>query len=513
MNLLVLVKGTGIGAKFDEARFDVARFEAEDITNQIIWHTFNKIDNINSRVDTCTFHTRKYGNRSWKPAVGNEIEVYDGNDKIFSGVVIKVKEITEGAKLPRYEVECKDLSHYLDKRLVVERYENQTIASIISDIISKYASDFTVNNVDCDIEVSSIAFNYVPVSQAIQMLAEQVNYCWYVDYDKDIHFFPQNNETAPFNLSDTNGKYIFNSLEIRDDLSQIRNLVLIRGGEKLGNQRSEYFVGDGDSHIFPLANKFAEKPEVAMDGNSQTVGVEYLDDDASFQVLWNFNEKYIRFVGTPSSGSPIVATGTPYVPIMVQVQDDASIALYGKYEFKKIDKTIKTSEEAKQYALAQLEAYKGSIKEGSFQTYESGLRSGQIIRIQSTIRDIDEYFLIQKVSLKMRGYNEGIWSVDLATLRTVGIIDFLQRLLIDETKKIAIAEDEVLEKYYTDYQKINVAEEISLHTEKQDYKTIEVAEQIRKDPWTPVWVLAEYFPSDDADAKRQMRLNYSSYLS
>ena len=484
-----------------------------DRTNYVLWKKFNKTDNLNSRIDTCSFSTSQYGTMTWKPVAGDEVEVLDGASIIFAGVIIRVTADVEDGKIQNYEVKCKDWTHYLDKKLVVERYTSQTVAQIITSMIGTYASGFTDTNVVCDIDIDSIAFNYITISQAIQMLAEQVNYCWYVDYDKDIHFFAKNTNSAPFDLTDDNGKYLFKSLYIRDDLSQLRNKVIVRGGEKIGSSRSETFKGDGTKKTFALGHKFSETPVVKVNTVAKTVGVEFLDDDSSYDCMWNFNEKYIRFTTTaPPDTEGVEATGTPLIPILVQVQDDESIVAYGEYEFRKVDKSIRTSDEAKQYAISQIESYGATIKEGRFDTYDTGLRSGQIINVQSTVRGIDEDFLIQSVSLRMRSPVDGIWHIELATLRTMGIINFLQELLLSGTKEISLGEDEVLEKYYVDYKDVSVTESIVLHTEVEDHKSIQTTELIRRDPWTPVWVLSPYFPTSDSDVKREGRLDISFYL-
>lgn len=486
-----------------------------DRTNYISWPSFRKEDVLNSQVDTLSFITKKYGSKTWKPSVGDEIEVLDGATKIFAGVIAQVEEKIE-TKLLKYQVKCKDWTHYLDRNLVVERYENQTVNQIISHINTNYLTGFTITNVNCSIMIQSIAFNRLPVSKCLQLLAKQVNYNWYVDYDKDIHFFAKNSEASPFNLTDTNGKYIFNSLKIRDDLSQMRNRVFIRGGEMEGNARTEYFTGNGTKTTFALGHKFAKKPTVKINSAVKTVGIDFIDDDANFDCMWDFNQKYIRFITAPSNGDAIEVSGIPLIPIIVQVQDDNSIATYGEYEFSKVDKTIKTKDEAKQYAVSQLEAYAEKVQEGRFQTYESGLRSGQIITVQSTIRGINESFLIQRVSLQMRGPSDGVWTVELATLRTVGIIEFLQSLLLAQDKQVVVAENEVLEKYYTDNQTVQVTETINLKTKEQDYQTAQVTEDIQKDPFgagvAPDFVLAPYTPTGQTDKKREMKMDISSYV-
>ena len=475
-----------------------------DKTDFIDWTTFSKEDVLNSQTDSLTFTTKKHGSITWKPAAGDEIVVMDGADKIFGGVVVQVDESIAGLTL-EYQVTCKDWTQYLDRVFVVENFQSQTIDQIIDYINTNYLTGFTIENVSCDILVQSISFNRLPVSKCLQLLAEQVNYNWYVDYDKDIHFFAKNSEAAPFSLDDTSGNYIFNSLRITDDISQMRNRVFVRGGEMIGNSLTENYVADGSQKTFPLGHKFSSEPTVTVGGVSQNVGIEFVNKDEDFDCLWDYNQKSLRFVNAPSASAAVAITGTPKIPILVQVQDDNSISQYGAYEYAITDQTILSKEEAKQYAIAQLDAYAQQIQEGEFSTYRGGLRSGQVITIQSDIREISESFLIQKVSLQMIGYNKGQYEVGIATLRTMGIIDFLQKLLLSQNKQIVVSSDAVLEKYYRDSQQISVTEEISLHTNMQDHQDVAVTEKIRANPWPAgvEFVLAPYVPTDDTIIKER----------
>ncbi|RJQ67342.1 MAG: hypothetical protein C4519_24405 [Desulfobacteraceae bacterium] len=450
------------------------------------------------------------------PAVGEEIEVTDGIIyTIFAGVITTVKERIEGRVL-KYEVTCKDWTHYLDKKLVIERYENKTVKEIIDDINATYLTDFTANSVYCDLTISSIAFNRVSVSRCLQILAEQVNFNWYIGYDKDIHFFAKNTEGAPFYLSDDGGNYIFNSLEIIDDLTQIRNRVFIEGGEIKGTERAETYKGDGTKLVFPLSYKFSNEPTVTVGGVAQDVGIDNLHSEDAHDCFWSYQEKYIRFKVAPGAGVDISMSGTPLYAIIAQVQDDASIAMYGEYEFSVKDSKISSEEEARQYGVSQLEAYASKISEGSFQTYSTGLRAGQNITIQSDIRGLNSLFLIQRVTLTMRTATDGLWTAEVASLRTIGIISFLQKLLIDQNREIKIDDNVVLKKSYVLNETVNAQEEINRVEPYQDHETAQADEDIQKDPFganvLPIMVLGPYFPSSHTDPKRPGRLSISMKL-
>lgn len=484
-------------------------------TSRIDWKSFRITDKINSASNICQFSVKVYGASPWKPAVGDSIVVTDSSVKIFAGSIIRINKVLNAARIESYEVDAVDYTFDLNKLNVVESYTSQTVENIIADVLSSYLTGFTDNHVSCPTLVTSIKFDHLSVAKCLDKLAKLVGYNWYVDYDKDIHFFAANDEGAPYSLTDTSGNYIFESLQLADDLSQVRNLVRVRGGTIVGTSRTETQNGDGTKKTFPLSNKFSEKPTVTVGGVGKTVGLDYIDADTSFDCMWNFNEKYIRFISAPASGTNnISVASTPLIPIIVQVQADDSIAAHGQADFYAKDTTIKSKNEAKDFAIAQLQAYKNSVAEGSFETEVSGLSSGQTISIGSVIRGFDpENYVIQSVSLMMRGHNLGRWKVELATLRTVGIIRLLQDQLLNKIGTTQEAGDEVIDKFYTDNAEVEVSEQITLiEVDTVDEKDIEITEQIRKDPWLPEFVLAPYTVIDDIDNKREMLIDISSYV-
>lgn len=402
-----------------------------DRTNEIVIDSLEKNDVINSEKDTLNFRVLKYGERGFVPEINQEVELTIDGEKEFGGVIVEVKKSVQEGNVAAYEVVCCDYSQFLDRRLVLERYDDETIENIIKDIIDKYAEGFTYNNVSCDTVVKTMLFNRLTVSACLDRLAEAVNYSWYVDYEKDIHFFPRNENPAPFSITDTNGSYLQGTLEISDDLSQIRNKVVIRGGEERGVLRTERYIADGDQTNFPLAHKFATIPTVKVNSVEKTVGIDFLHAEENYDCFWNYQQKYVRFKDStkPSSGQTVEISGEPLFPILVNVIDGLSIEKYGIYEFFKEDKNITSRAEALRYAKAELQAYKDGVREGKFVTNRAGLRSGQIINVNSEILGINEDFLIQRISFKLLSKDRGEWAVELATMRTIGIIQVLQDLI------------------------------------------------------------------------------------
>ena len=421
--------------------------DSTDRTDVVQLVSLKIIDNINQQVDTASFSIRTTPDQTFTPATGSEVQILDGATVLFGGIITEVDENYELPGMLRYDVQCKDYTQLLDRELVTNRYTNTTANAVISDIITNYTSGFTDTNVAAGFPVESVTFNRISVSQALQKLADLSGYSWYVDYDKDIHFFPSDTNAAPFELTDSSNNFIPSSLVLKNDFTQIRNRVFVRGGEAAGVSRTETFDGDGSKLTFTLANKYQSMPTVTVGGTAVTVGVDFIDAEADYDAFWNYTQKYVRFKSStvPASGTNNVSvTGIPLFPIVAQVEDKASIDAHGVYEFALIDNTITSRTEARNYAAAQLLAYAQDVVEGSFRTYTSGLRSGQQLHI--TARSRDDYFLIQSVTLTMVTNDEGHWEVQIATLRTMGIIRFLISLLQNGDRQVANSDTEVLDK-------------------------------------------------------------------
>lgn len=427
-----------------------------DSTNReslIDWRSVVIKSRINEKANTCEFIYKKYGSRTFVPVVNEEVIVLDtdGTTKLFGGVISNIEETQKNDEIIVYKVQCVDYSVYLRRQLVTERYESETVNDIIADLVSNYTSagdSITDNNVNAPITIESIAFNRLSVSQAIQKLADALSYSWYVDYDKDIHFFPKNDETCPFGIEDDNGAIAYNSLMLEEDFSQLRNSVTIEGGEAEGNTRTEVFTGadlDGNSQI-PLVYKYSAKPTVTVDSGggavAQTVGIDFIDDDASFDVMWSFNQKYLRWTSgnEPSTGDDIEVSGNPLYPIIVRVPSPISISTYGEFQYAIKDRTIRSQDEAIDRALAELDAYSQPIVKGSVVTYKTGARAGQVVTINSTSRNRTEQLVIQTAITTFRNPDGSsrVTELQFSSLKEFGIIDWFQRQLSERE----ITEDE-----------------------------------------------------------------------
>jgi hypothetical protein len=196
----------------------------------------------------------------------------------------------------------------------------------------------------------------------------------------------------------------------------------------------------------------------------------------------------------------------------VQVEDANSISEYGLSEFAKTDTSIKSKQEAFDFAVSELEAYSGKISEGSFSTYTPGLRSGQLITVNSTLRNINEDFLIQRVSFQMISQDVGIYQIELATLKTLTLIDFLIAQLRANGTIINDDDNTVIQKYIQAPETITITDEVVVsNSHNPQSETVTLSESFTPQSlnYAVEFVAGEYAPSG---VKRQFVLD-GSYLA
>jgi hypothetical protein len=472
-----------------------------DRTNQVYWPSVKKMDVLTKEPDRLEFLIKNYGSKTYRPSLGEAVELLDGSTKIFSGAITETLETNDGmAKY--FSVVCKDEQYTMDRKLVNRTYTNQTAGAIIEDIKTTYLpAGFTTTNVIGTAIIPKIVFNDEQPSKCIQRLADALGeYDWYVDYDKDIHFFPEGYKPAPFNIDDTSGNYIFGSLRIEKNINQIRNSVIVRGGDRESSTLTNTNVADGQQRVFTakpgLRNLTIEKSTTGGSSwGTLTIGTDGKDAAAGYDVLYNTNSGEIIFRedNKPASGNFVRWSGIQIYPIKITRNDPASIALYGEWQYVIRDATIKSEMAAIQRARAEIAKYSAPSTEGIFRTYRSGLRSGQTITVASSVLGIAaKQFTITRVIFTARSPSEFDYEVALLASESLGIIDVFSKLLVsDPATQFSTLEDEVL------IQVQGFSEVVSF------------GETVRVNPFgvnvNPIWVAGPYYPTSGSDRNRAPR--------
>jgi len=385
-----------------------------------------------------------------RPAEGQEVEVIKDGTTIFNGRIVTIEaEKLSGTEFI-FTIECTDWQVDLDKRLAVQTYDNKSLYYIVNDLITRYCDGFTVTNVENPGKtLDRVQFNYQYISECFDEIADLTGYDWYVDYDKDIHFFPIETNDAPFELLD-NGTH-FTELIITPDNTQIANRIWVRGGYYLSNEYTQDTItAVAGQTEFPIVY-FPHEISVKVGGVAKTIGIEFVDAAGGHDFLLNYNEKLLKVDTIVMAGAEAVIMKYKYeAPILSMVQDTVSQAICAAAEggegihekYIKEDK-IATLEQARERGQAELNEYAYQIVEGSFTSYNAGWRTGQRVHIDLTDRNIDEYYMIREVEIEALGGGELLYHVTFATLKQ-GFTWLLIKIL-DDLKKGEIRTDEILD--------------------------------------------------------------------
>ncbi len=492
----------------------VVTLAGTDLTSQIEQDNLEVQQIIGAQRDTARIVYKKFGSRSYVPAALDTVLIQDGSTTIFGGRVTNItQQNLTNADGIIYQLDCADYTIDLDAELVSQEYDGMTIGAIIADILTNFSTGFTGTNVSCGFTVTSIVFNQVPISQALKRLADLVQYNWYVDASKDVHFFPKYTELAPFNLTDTSGNYVNWSLQTLSDATQLANSVKVRGGTYQGATYSDTITVKGSvTKSWVLPYKFDESTlTVTINGVAKTVGVYGQDTFSTKDVLYRDQDQSIQVQAALADGNTVAFSGTPLIPVLAVAADSASIALYGTREKLVEDTSIVDIDTARQRAVVELTAYKNPLGEAQFDTYTAGLHLGQVININSTRRSVNSDYIIRQVTFKARTPTTFIYSVQAVTVRAFTLIDLLQKLLLPAN--MPIDPNEVSEIIKTDLATVTITETITLHSspDHTDTATVTIAEVVAHDPLgsgiSPTWVLGSYIPSGTSDTKRVINLD------
>lgn len=424
-----------------------------DRTADIINQTIQITDSINDKQTTCQFTLYDLHSLGI-PTTGQEIIItLDSGTRIFAGFLITRRKYNKRGTLVLYDFTCVDYTYLLDERLVNKSYlGGQTDQAIIQDMINNFCQDsgITTMNVQLGVTIDMIAFNYEQPSKVMRMISDLTGRNWYIDYNKDLHYFPITQNPAPFNITDSqtyaSGQGYWD-LELTDDQSQLKNRVYVRGGTSLSTTTTASQKGDGTKKKFNLPDK-PHSVVVTVNGVTKTLGTKNIDL-SGFDYYLNYDEKYIE----QDAGATVLGTSdtlqvsyTYDIPILVAVDNTTSIASQGLHEFLIVDKTITTTLAARARASAELTDYANNIVEGYFYTYTDGFRSGQYVNVNSAVLGItNTNYIIQKVVATSLGGGKFVYQVYLASAKTLGIIRFLVEMLQANKNLAQVATNEVLD--------------------------------------------------------------------
>ena len=329
------------------------------------------------QIDTCSFSIK-----GEQPAEGEEVIVEDDKlGRLFAGIIVKVElgRTFPDKSIKVWNVECDDYTALLDRRLVVETYENMSASDIFLDIAAKYCPGFTTTGVRTGapvIESTGAEFEYKRPSECFRWLCDYVGWHWQPDYYKDLHFFSAEELASPAPLILVpGGPFRFGKHSI--DTQGLRNRVYVRGGTMLSDPQVVQWKADGVARIWTLPWG-PHEVSLTVGEVPMTVGVENLHDEEDFDYMMSFTEKYIRcsaHTPTPVEGITMALTARQDIPVITMVEDYASQAAIAKvqggdgiYEHVIDDDSLTTIQAAEAAGMADLREHANPRVKGSFET-------------------------------------------------------------------------------------------------------------------------------------------------
>ena len=249
-------------------------------------------------------------------------EYVDGDvpELLFSGVIENAEGVEFSDSGPLfYNIECIDYHYAADKRLVAASYESVAVGTIVQDLFDDYLDDegITVGQIDDGPVIWQAVFNYIPVSQALDTLAERTGMWWIIDKNLQLYFIERESSLSPWVI--TGEDILRGSLKVMSSAAKYRNRQVIRGPKDETSQQVEIREGDGTNTAFTVGYPIARVPtvEVNYDGAGyveETVGIKGLESGK--QWYW-------------SKGDPVITQETGETELTVN--DEIRITYVGEF--------------------------------------------------------------------------------------------------------------------------------------------------------------------------------------
>ena len=299
-------------------------------------------------------------------------------------------------------------------------------------------------------------FNFVPVSQALDALAELAGFTWWIDPFRILHLVALDSDTAPWALtwSDVDG----GPPKVIRGNALYRNRQIVRGGVDITDAQVEEFVADGETRTWNVSFPLAKVPTIKLDTVTKTVGIRGLDTGKDF--YWNAGANEISWdlgVAAPTNGQIVEVTYQGWVGIVSIGEDTAEVARVlgiegvgtGKVEEVEDNPSVRTREEAFEIVSTKLDKFAKAGTVLRYMTRRSGLTPGMNQTVTLTEHELNgAVMLITRVRVRIERGDQFRYDVEAIAGPNLGspakYFQFLatrgQSFIIREN----LAEDEIL---------------------------------------------------------------------
>lgn len=149
---------------------------------------------------------------------------------LFGGVIEAIDAQIIGRNEVYVTLKCRDYVKWLDRRLVSGTFTDANAGTMIKTILSQFSSGFTTADVEDVATILPKSFNFVPMSEAFQDIANAANANWWVDFDRKVYFKPafSTGNTAPMSLYNVDSATEVGGLKFTISTEGIQNALVIK---------------------------------------------------------------------------------------------------------------------------------------------------------------------------------------------------------------------------------------------------------------------------------------------
>jgi len=287
-------------------------------------------------------------------------------------------------------------------------------------------------------QLSSLNFVYQYAREAVEYFASLVNFDYYVDFYKYLHYYYRQTIAAPFSLSSTPGETLggltaigYRNLKWKRDGTRIRNNYLVFGANTRSNIQYSIMAGNGSDLAFYVGFQGPNYPIAAPPGydriqvwvntgtnaapvwTAQTVGLTNIDDSASYDCMFDLVNQTLLFADAPPNFANAVRVGYTFTYLGGQPYAvPGSITKYGRTFSQRLVASDANTAVTMQTQLKNLQQQFGyglqiltlSVDDKSFPAGNTNRFSvGQWVPFKNAILGINQSYWIHQITTKIIG--------------------------------------------------------------------------------------------------------------
>ena len=216
------------------------------------------------------------------PQTEEEVVIQFNGTTIFGGVVEEMERQIKGFNRVDVTFRCRDYTKWADQKLVFGNFTDLDAGNMFTTVVNDFTTGFTTANVQTGATILPKSWEYVPVSEALQEIAEIVDYIWFIDANRDFHFLPSSDadNKAPLETYNVDTEQGVGNLRITTSTDGLQNSLIVKDF----SIRSPNIFFEPGNDAFPSGNVGEE-----LTDNQDRVDISFTPYDLS-EMTFELNE-------------------------------------------------------------------------------------------------------------------------------------------------------------------------------------------------------------------------------